>query len=225
MRHGKTHNHLGRKVGHRRALLRNLAISLITHKRISTTLAKAKALRVFVEPILTTSKANSQHAHREAFRMLQNKEAVKELFAVVSPAILERPGGYVRVIRTGTRLGDNAETALIELVDFNETYNAVEKKAGSTRRRRRRAAGTTETTSASKASASTTAADQTESDEVGDDIASAIVAESAESNDSIGFVNELDAVVGEPGAVVTAPEVIEDSEADWSEESDPTKEA
>ncbi len=138
MRHGKTHNHLGRKVGHRRSMLRNLSISLITHKRISTTLAKAKALRVFVEPIITTAKANSQHAHREAFKNLQNKEAVKELFGAVVPAVGERPGGYVRVIRTGTRLGDNAETAIIELVDFNESYNLKEKAASKSRRRRRR---------------------------------------------------------------------------------------
>ncbi len=161
MRHGKTHNHLGRKTGHRRSMLRNLAISLITHKRISTTLAKAKALRVFVEPIITTSKAGDQHAHREAFRLLQNKEAIKELFAVVSPAVQDRPGGYVRVIRTGTRLGDNAETALIELVDFNETYNAVDKKAGSTRRRRRRGAGTAVTAGVAAVSA-TAAVDGTD---------------------------------------------------------------
>ncbi len=143
MRHGKTHNHLSRKVGHRRSLLRNLSISLINHKRISTTLAKAKALRVYVEPIITTAKANTQQAHREAFKNLQNKEAVKELFATVVPAVGERPGGYVRVIRTGTRLGDNAETAIIELVDFNESYDLKEKSASKTRRRRRRGGSST----------------------------------------------------------------------------------
>lgn len=114
-----------------------MSVSLITYKRISTTLAKAKALRKYVEPIITTSKANTQHAHQQAFRYLQSKEAVKELFAVVAPKVGDRPGGYVRVVRTGTRLGDNAETALIELVDFNETYNAKEEKK-TTRRRRRR---------------------------------------------------------------------------------------
>ncbi len=149
MRHGKTFNHLGRKVGHRRSLLRNLSISLITHKRISTTLAKAKALRKFVEPVITTAKANDQHAHREAFKNLQNKEAVKELFASVVPAVGERPGGYVRVIRTGTRLGDNAETAIIELVDFNESYNLKEKSSGKTRRRRRRGGSGSGSSSAS----------------------------------------------------------------------------
>ena len=142
MRHNKSFNHLGRKRGHRKALLQNLAISLIEHKRISTTLAKAKALRRFVEPILTRSKDNSMHARRTAFRYLQNKEAVKELFAEVGPKIGDRPGGYVRVIRTGTRLGDNAETAIIELVDFNPDYNPkAEAKTGRTRRSRRRRRG------------------------------------------------------------------------------------
>ena len=155
MRHGKKFNHLGRKVGHRKALLQNLSISLITHKRISTTLAKAKALRKHVEPIITTAKSNTQHAHQQAFRYLQNKAAVKELFQVVAPKVGDRPGGYVRVIRTGTRLGDNAETALIELVDFNETYNASEKSSGKTRRRRRRggAKGSGQTAAADSATA------------------------------------------------------------------------
>ena len=139
MRHGKKHNHLGRQKGHRSSLLKNLAVSLITHKRISTTLAKAKALRVFVEPIITSSKSNTMHGHRMAFKHLQNKEAVKELFAEVAPRVADRPGGYVRIIRTGTRLGDNAETAIIELVDFNEDYNVKgEAKTGRTRRSRRR---------------------------------------------------------------------------------------
>ena len=141
MRHRKSHNHLSRKAGHRKSLLRNLSISLIEHKRISTTLAKAKALRPFIEPILTTSKANTMHARRTAFRLLQNKEAIKELFATVAPAIAERPGGYVRIIRTGTRLGDNAETALIELVDFNPDYNPKKEATGGRRRRRRRRGG------------------------------------------------------------------------------------
>ncbi len=138
MRHGKSHNHLGRKTAHRKALLRNLTISLIRHKRISTTLAKAKALRMFAEPLLTKSKANTMHARRSVFDALQNKEAIKELFAEVAPKIADRPGGYLRIIRTGTRLGDNAETALIELVDFNADYNPNTKaRSGKTRRSRR----------------------------------------------------------------------------------------
>ena len=140
MRHNKKFNHLGRKRGHRRSMLRNMACSLIEHKRISTTLAKAKALRVYVEPIITKSKDNSMHARRMAFRYLQSKHAVKELFAEVAPAVGDRPGGYVRVIRTGTRLGDNAETAIIELVDFNRDYSANTESGstGKTRRSRRR---------------------------------------------------------------------------------------
>ena len=169
MRHGKKFNHLSRKVGHRKALLRNLSISLIEHKRLSTTLAKAKALRVFVEPIITAAKDNSQHAHREAFRKLQNKRAVTELFTVVAPKVGDRPGGYVRVIRTGTRLGDNAETALIELVDFNETYNASDKSTGKTRRRRRRGGSRS-----GSASAATTASDATATDPTVDAAAGAV---------------------------------------------------
>jgi large subunit ribosomal protein L17 len=120
MRHGDKVNNLGRKKAHRVALLKNLTKALIEHKRISTTLAKAKALRIHVEPIITRSKDNTTHSRRTAFSMLQDKDAVKELFDVIGPKVMDRPGGYVRVIKTGTRLGDGAETAMIELVDFNE---------------------------------------------------------------------------------------------------------
>lgn len=137
MRHGKKHNHLGRKTGHRKALLRNLSIALITHKRIKTTLAKAKALRRHIEPIITKAKTDSTHSRRVVFSYLQNKEAIKELFGEVAKTIGDRPGGYVRVIRTGFRKGDGAEMAMIELVDFNNDYNAKDKVAGSGRRRRR----------------------------------------------------------------------------------------
>ena len=137
MRHGKKHNHLGRKTGHRKALLRNLSIALITHKRIKTTLAKAKALRVHIEPIITKAKNDTTHNRRVAFSYLQNKEAIKELFGEVATTIGDRPGGYVRVIRTGFRKGDGAEMAMIELVDFNKDYNPKDKVSGSGRRRRR----------------------------------------------------------------------------------------
>ena len=120
MRHGDKVNNLGRKKGHRHALLKNLSKALITHKRISTTLAKAKALRVHIEPLITKAKDNTTHSRRVAFSLLQDKEATKELFDVIGPKIMERPGGYCRIIKTGFRLGDGAETALIELVDFNE---------------------------------------------------------------------------------------------------------
>jgi large subunit ribosomal protein L17 len=122
MRHGDKINNLGRKKAHRDALLANLACNLIEHKRIVTTLAKAKALRIYVEPLITKSKKNETHQRRVVFSYLKDKEAVKELFDVISAKIAGRPGGYTRIIKLGTRPGDNAETALIELVDFNEIY-------------------------------------------------------------------------------------------------------
>ena len=145
MRHGKKVNHLGRKSAHRKAMLANMACSLIEHKRINTTVAKAKALKQFIEPIITKSKAeNNQsaekgtHNRRIAFKNLRNKYAVTELFSVVSEKVGDRPGGYTRIIKLGNRQGDNAEMAMIELVDFNELYNAGKpKKKKSTRRGRR----------------------------------------------------------------------------------------
>ena len=136
MRHGKKVNHLSRKKGHRRSLLSNMACSLIEHKSINTTLAKAKALRVYVEPLLTKSKTDSTHSRRTVFSYLQDKEAVAELFREVAPKIASRNGGYTRIIRTGYRLGDNAEMCMIELVDFNEVYTK-ETKTKTTRRSRR----------------------------------------------------------------------------------------
>ncbi len=127
MRHGKAFNHLGRKKGHRTALLRNLSSALIRHKRIMTTLAKAKGLRRFIEPIITKSRTNSTHSRRVVFSYLNNKEAVTELFAEVAAKIGERPGGYTRVIRTGFRKGDGAEMAMIELVDYNTTMISASK--------------------------------------------------------------------------------------------------
>ncbi|KHJ37255.1 50S ribosomal protein L17 [Pedobacter glucosidilyticus] len=136
MRHGKKINHLGRTDSHRKAMLSNMASSLILHKRITTTLAKAKALRTYVEPILTKSKNDTTHSRRTVFQLLQNKEVVTTLFREVAEKIASRPGGYTRIIKLGNRLGDNASMAIVELVDFNEVYGAetkVEKK--STRRR------------------------------------------------------------------------------------------
>ena len=120
MRHGKKFNHLSRTTSHRKAMLANMGNSLIEHKRITTTVAKAKALRLFIEPILTKSKTDTTHNRRTAFRYLRNKYAVTELFREVAPKIAERNGGYCRIIRTGNRLGDNADMCMIELVDFNE---------------------------------------------------------------------------------------------------------
>jgi large subunit ribosomal protein L17 len=122
MRHGDKINNLGRTTSHRKALLKNLACELIRHKRINTTLAKAKALRKFIEPLVTKAKDNTTHQRRVVFSYLQNKEAVTELFGPISEKVGGRPGGYTRIIKMGIRVGDNAETALIELVDFNEIY-------------------------------------------------------------------------------------------------------
>mgnify|MGYP003526870077 CR=1 FL=1 len=128
MRHNKAINHLGRKSGHRKALLANMATSLILNKRIQTTVAKAKALKMYVEPLITKSKEDSTHSRRVVFSYLKNKEAVTELFRTVAPKIADRPGGYTRVLKTGFRQGDGADMALIELVDFNEAALASAKK-------------------------------------------------------------------------------------------------
>lgn len=137
MRHGKKFNHLGRTASHRKALLSNMACSLIEHKRINTTVAKAKALRVYIEPLLTKAKEDTTHNRRTVFSYLQNKEAVTELFRTIVPKIAERNGGYCRIIKTGFRLGDGADTAMIELVDFNELYSAKSDAKKTTRRSRR----------------------------------------------------------------------------------------
>ena len=140
MRHNKAINHLGRKSGHRKALLANMATSLILNKRIETTVAKAKALQMYVEPLITKSKEDTTHSRRVVFSYLKNKEAVTELFRTIAPKVAERPGGYTRVLKTRFRLGDGAEMALIELVDFNEAALASapkkEAKKSSTRRSR-----------------------------------------------------------------------------------------
>lgn len=136
MRHGKKINHLGRQASHRKALLANLACQLIVHKRISTTLAKAKALRTYVEPIITKSKNDSTHSRRTTFSYLKNKEAIIELFKVVAPEIANRPGGYCRILKTGFRKGDAAEMCFIELVDFNNVYT-TEKRTEAPKKTRR----------------------------------------------------------------------------------------
>jgi len=139
MRHGKKVNHLSRQTGHRKAMLANMACSLIEHKRINTTVAKAKALKQFVEPLVTKSKEDTTHNRRIVFAYLRNKYAVTELFREVAAKVGDRPGGYTRIIKLGNRLGDNADMAMIELVDFNELYNATKKEAKKTTRRSRTA--------------------------------------------------------------------------------------
>jgi large subunit ribosomal protein L17 len=135
MRHGKKFNHLSRKKGHRVALMKNLSNALIKHKRINTTLAKAKALRVFIEPLITKSKSNTTHSRRVVFKYLQDKHSIQELFGDIAEKVGDRPGGYTRVIKTGFRKGDAAEMAMIELVDYNEVYTKEIKSKGARRRR------------------------------------------------------------------------------------------
>ncbi len=145
MRHNKKFNHLGRTSSHRKALLANMSVSLILHKRISTTLAKAKALKMYVEPVITKSKIDSTHSRRMTFSYLKNKEAVIELFKEVAPRIANRPGGYCRILKTGFREGDAAEMCIIELVDFNDVYvtgaTATEAKPKTRRTRKKKAEG------------------------------------------------------------------------------------
>jgi large subunit ribosomal protein L17 len=179
MRHGKKFNHLGRQTAHRHAMLSNMACSLIEHKRINTTIAKAKALRVFVEPIITKSKDDTTHARRTVFSYLKSKEAVTELFRTVAPKIANRPGGYTRIIRTGYRLGDNAEMCLIELVDFNEIYTSNDDAKKATTRRSRRGG-------ASKKDEATTEATEVLAEEVAaEEVAVAEVVEATEVSEVV----------------------------------------
>ncbi len=177
MRHGVKINHLGRKTPHRKALLRNLVCQLIQHKRIVTTLAKAKALRVFVEPLLTKSKEDTTHQRRVIFSYLQDKEALKELFGTVSMKIANRPGGYCRIIKLDRRIGDAADMAMIELVDFNDIYNPNATVGEEKKKVRRSRAKKVETTKveAPKAEAPSevenTVVDETPTAEAGDDTA------------------------------------------------------
>ena len=138
MRHGKKFTHLGRQTAHRKAMLANMACSLIEHKRINTTVAKAKALRVFVEPLITKSKSDTTHNRRVVFSYLRDKYAVTELFKEISVKIADRPGGYIRIIKLGNRQGDNAPMAMVELVDYNEIYNPKGNKVKKSTRRSRR---------------------------------------------------------------------------------------
>ncbi|MGG5505411.1 MULTISPECIES: 50S ribosomal protein L17 [unclassified Myroides] len=153
MRHGKKINHLGRKAGHRNSMLANMACSLIEHKRINTTVAKAKALKQYIEPLVTKAKTDDTHNRRVVFSYLRSKEAVTELFREVAQKVGDRPGGYTRIIKLGNRLGDNADMAMIEFVDFNEIYNVAKKEAKKSTRRGKKKA---ETVDAPQAEAATT---------------------------------------------------------------------
>jgi len=190
MRHGKKINHLGRTASHRAAMLSNMASSLIIHKRIVTTVAKAKALRVFVEPIITRSKDASTHNYRTAFSYLKDKEAVTELFTVVGGKVANRPGGYTRILKTGNRAGDNAEMAMIELVDFNEFFEGfnADKKKSTTRRSRRGGAAAAAKTAAPAA------------------VVEEVVAEEVAVEDVVAETTEAPAVEDAPAADETAAE-------------------
>ena len=167
MRHNKNFNHLGRQAGHRKAMLSNMASSLILHKRIETTVAKAKAVRQFVEPLVTRSKEDTTHSRRVVFSYLKQKEAVTELFRTIAPKISERPGGYTRILKTGFRLGDGADMCIIEFVDFNEAYTtgvaptaaapAVEAKPKTRRSRKKTEEGEEKKTTKSATPKNTTA--------------------------------------------------------------------
>jgi large subunit ribosomal protein L17 len=159
MRHRRTINHLGRKSADRKAMMANMASSLILHKRITTTRAKARALRSYVEPVITKSKDDSTHSRREVFSYLENKKAVSELFREVAPRIAERPGGYTRILKTGNRVGDAAEMCIIELVDFNESMLAGEVAKTRTTRRRRNPRKKSVETAAAPPEATTAATD------------------------------------------------------------------
>jgi large subunit ribosomal protein L17 len=161
MRHGKKFNHLGRKSAHRKAMMANMASSLILNKRVQTTTAKAKALRSFVEPLITKAKDDRTHTRRIVFKYLQNKEAVSELFRDVAEKISERPGGYTRILKTGNRLGDNAEMCFIELVDYNENYStSTGTKSKSSKRRRRRGGSGKKSTSTEQKQEQTATAEE-----------------------------------------------------------------
>ena len=222
MRHGDKINNLGRTASHRRALLSNMAASLIEHKRITTTLAKAKALRRYVEPLITKGLVNTTHSRRVVFSYLQNKEAIKELFGPIASKIGDRPGGYLRVIKLGFRRGDGAETAMIEFVDFNEVYNpnaGKEKKAKKTRR-----GGSTTKKADSPAETAAVAAPAVEiAEEVEEEVVDDVVEEVAEVAEEVTMeaeaaVEEVVAVAEEvveeaaPAAEETAPETSEEDE-------------
>ena len=208
MRHGNKVNNLGRKSAHRKAMMSNMACSLIQHKRINTTIAKAKALRTFVEPLLTKSKTDSTHSRRTVFSYLQNKDVVTELFREIAPKIADREGGYTRIIRTGYRLGDNAEMCLIELVDFNELY--TNEKAKKTTRRSRRGGSKKESTEKTSVEDSVVAEESTTSS-------------MDESDETVAEVTDAEIVLEEP-VVNEDSEVVSTSEKSETDVEEPSSE-
>ena len=201
MRHRKKFNHLGRKAAHRKAMLANMACSLIEHKKIKTTLAKAKALRVYVEPLITKSKNDTTHSRRTVFSYLKQKEAITELFGDIATKVADRPGGYTRILKLNNRLGDNAQMALIELVDYNETY--ITDKPKKKKKTRRRGGSKTSVVSASEVVVETEETIEVDTTEV-DIVGTTPVEEAKEevSNES----SEEEEVIEESSAVVDSKE-------------------
>ncbi|MDB4927476.1 50S ribosomal protein L17 [Mucilaginibacter sp.] len=201
MRHGKKHNHLGRTTSHRKAMLSNMATSLILHKRITTTLAKAKALRVYVEPILTKGKDDTTHSRRTVFSYLQDKDATTILFREIAEKIANRPGGYTRIVKLQNRLGDNAEMAIIELVDYNTVYGTDAAQAAKKSTRRRGGSGKAKAdapvTAAPAASAEVTPADEFEVAEAPVEDAAVAEAPAAEETPEAPAADEENAEKGE----------------------------
>ena len=212
MRHGKKVNHLGRTSSHRKAMLSNMATSLILSKRIETTVAKAKELRKYVEPLITRSKSDNTHNRRVAFSYLQSKEAIKELFGIISEKVADRPGGYTRIIKLGNRLGDNAEICFIELVDFNETMLAAAEKSSKTRRSRR--GGKAATPAAATPASAAPAAAVVEEAPAAEVVEEAPVAEVVEEAPAAEVVEEA------PAAEAPAEEAPKADEADTTEETE-----
>ena len=215
MRHGDKVNNLGRKSSHRKAMISNMACSLIRHKRINTTIAKAKALKVFVEPLLTKSKTDSTHSRRVVFSYLQDKEIVTELFREIAPKIASRNGGYTRIIKTGYRVGDNAEMCLIELVDFNEIYSNDSAKKTTRRSRRGGAKKTTETVSENVES-------QEDTEDVVVDVTSAEVVEEV-ADAVVVEETEVDEIEASSESTEASTEEGKDSTDESSSEEEPKK--
>lgn len=209
MRHRKKVNHLGRTASHRKAMLSNMAVSLIKHKRINTTLAKAKALKVYVEPLITKSKEDTTNSRRVAFSYLQDKEAVSILFREVSEKVADRPGGYTRILKTGYRLGDNAQMCFIELVDFNDNMLDDKTAKKSTRRRR----------SSKKSTAESTAKTETAKAEVAEETTEVVKDEAVVVEDQAEVVEEVSEEVKEEATAETN-ETVEAKADDESEEKE-----
>ena len=215
MRHGKKFNHLGRKTAHRKAMLTNMSCSLIEHKRITTTVAKAKALKKYFEPLVNRSKDDSTHNRRVCFRYLASKDAVTELFREVGPKVANRDGGYTRIIRTGNRLGDNAEMCMIELVDFNEIYNKNEKKK--TRRSRRGGASTVSKTESAPADVAAEVVADAPAEDVAADAPAADVAADAPA-EVVADAPAADVAADDSASEDVTESSDDDTETDVSEE-------